>query len=77
LEPFGPTHETKLIGQLCATIANFSGAKRKDDEPWEPEDFVPNPLIEKEVVEERKQTPEEMMMALKAAVKKPKRKQKK
>jgi len=24
LEPFGSAHETKLVGMICATIANFS-----------------------------------------------------
>jgi hypothetical protein len=57
---------------VCATMANFSQMEYKDEDTgkrryWLPEDFVPNPLIERKVVEKKKQTPEEMVIALKAA----------
>ncbi len=58
---------------VCATVANLSSRRFKDDETgkekyWDPEDFVPNPLIEHKVVEKKKQTPEEMAMILKGAI---------
>ena len=69
LEPFGAVHESKLIGQVCATIANFSQMEVKDEDTgkrkyWLPDEFVPDPLVIKEAKKKKVQTPEEMAAML-------------
>ncbi len=58
-----------MIGQICATIANFSQMEVKDEETgkkkyWLPNEFVPDPLVVKETKEKKKQTLEEMAAML-------------
>ena len=73
LEPFGPAHESMLIGMLCATVANYSQMRVKDgvgkDKYWVPADFIPDPLIEPEEQHERKQSTGDMKTILEAIAK--------
>ena len=69
LEPFGAAHETKLIGMVCATIANFSQIEGKDERTgkrkyWLPREFIPDPLNPIKAEEKKPQTVEEMKLQL-------------
>lgn len=69
LEPFGPLREDARFGMLAAATANCSFAKKKDDTPFMPDDFIPTPESRMDELDDlpsgpKKQTADEMLGVL-------------
>lgn len=62
--------------RICSVVANAAGAKKKNDEPYLPSDFMPDYGLNAEPTKHVEMKPDQILHAMKAALpgkKKPKK----
>jgi hypothetical protein len=70
IEPFGTGIDDQRMGMICSSIMNamlmVHSDPKKKPKWYVPSDFIPDYLGEEEIVEDKKQTVDDMKQVLKA-----------